>query len=128
MFREGQSLNSSLNSSFNTSQTSTLSQSWGGMASPLSSSYVFPNCESRTQRMYRPLSMANSYNAGVSGPQVWQNNSNQTNSLADILAKTSIQGLTDEHISRLFSPINSNSNSNSNQINEISMNQDNFYQ
>ncbi len=68
----------------------------------------------------RPLSLASSYNGGVSGGlssgQFWQNshqvqnNYNQANSLANILANTSIQGLTNEHIAKLLSPVDMNSN------------------
>ncbi|CAG2107465.1 unnamed protein product [Medioppia subpectinata] len=115
MYRSNRSLSSSLNSSFNGSISSALSQSWGGMSSPLSSSCVSRNFNTETPKMMRPLSMASSYNAGPSGGQFWQNDRqnghnihntyDHTNSLANILANTSIQGLTNQHISKLLAPI-----------------------
>lgn len=63
--------------------------------------------------MLRPLSLARSYNEGVTGAhQLAQSDSqygynqlsNSTNSLTNILANASIQGLTDEHIAKLLSP------------------------
>jgi hypothetical protein len=122
MLREPLSPDSGLNSSLNASMS--LSQSWGCESTPsLSSSCVLPSFN-RKPKMMRPLSLASSYNGGVSGGlssgQFWQN-SHQANSLANILANTSIQGLTNEHIAKLLSPVDINSNIklNSNDPNEI---------
>ncbi len=120
MLREPLSPDSALNSSLNASNSSALSQSWGCDRTPsLSSSCVLPSFN-RRPKMMRPLSLASSYNGGVSGGlssgQFWQNshqvqnNYNQANSLANILANTSIQGLTNEHIAKLLSPVDMNSN------------------
>ncbi|CAG2169292.1 unnamed protein product, partial [Oppiella nova] len=137
MFRDHRSLNSSLNSSFNGSFSSSLSQSWGGVSSPLSSSCISHNFTTEVPKMVRPLSMASSYNAGVSGgvssAQYWQSerqvhsNYNHANSLANILANTSIQGLTNQHISKLLAPIPNSTQSNANQFNQINDNS-NYYQ
>lgn len=108
MFRDNPSLNSSFNSSFNASQTSTFSQSWGGTGSPLSCSSHSMTTNATPQKMLRPLSMAKSYNVGMTGPitaNAWDKTQTQTNSLANILANTSIQGMTSEHISKLLSPV-----------------------
>ncbi|XP_054166084.1 zinc finger protein ZIC 4-like [Oppia nitens] len=132
MFKDYRSLASSLNSSFNNSITNSLSQSWGGMSSQLSSSLVTQNFNTSAPKMMRPLSMASSYNGKASGG-VWHNNRQMhnsfthTNSLANILANTSIQGLTNQHISKLLSPINNANNNHLNEFNDIKNNSNNMF-
>lgn len=101
----------SLNSSFNFS--SAMSQSWAG-----GSMYAMSAYNNRPPAM-RPLSLSNSFTSGFAHTNYWQSsaslnssygNSNSTNNLATLLANTSIQGLTDEHISKLLLPTQSNSN------------------